>query len=886
MRLRRPSFRRSALLVAPLAALALPLAAIPSGGVAASSASAADRSAELVLHNGKIVTVDAGMTVTQAVAIRDGRFLAVGTDQDVLATAGPVTRVIDLRGRTVIPGLIDSHLHQLGAALNATRVSLLDARSIADVVEAIAQRVAETPAGQWVMASSAWHESLLNEGRLPTRADLDPVSPDHPVFIPRGGHVITVNSAALAIAGITAETPDPEGGVIVRDAGGEPTGVLLESATELVEEHLPPPPPPQEQARLLTEYMAELNSFGITGVTEPGLSDAQIALYQSLWRNQEMTVRTHMLYGVRTGGLEATQHAVDTYTPRSGDDMLALDGLKFSADGGVEGARLYEPYQIVEGEQTDADYRGVLLLPDGGRDELVAAYRLAAEHGFQVQTHAVGDETIDLVVDAYAQVNADIPVAPQRWTVMHVFLPTEQALAQMAQMDVLATAQDHPTLLGANQLRWWGDPRAAYAIPIRSLIDHGILVGGGTDAPVLPANPFLSMWWMVTRDTLTSGTLGPSQAISREEALQLYTRNSAYTQFAEDTQGSIEVGKLADLVVLSDDLLTVPGERIGDVQALMTVLGGEIVHERIQRRAGADRTATAAAVSSATFAPGAPVAYVATQGNFPDTLAGGPAAAKDAGPVLLVSPDAVPAATAAELERLAPQRIVVLGGPTAVSQRVEADLATYTGGDVQRLAGGDRYATAAAVSAASFQPGVEVAYVATGENFPDALAGGAAAAADAAPMLLASGDALPAATEAELRRLQPDRIVVLGGNEAVSQGVEQQLASVAPVERVAGATRYETAARVADRFTAGDVDQVYVATGEAFPDALTAVPAAAASGSPILLVSSQEVPQPVAAQLAELDPRVLVVLGGEAAVPTTVADRLVGLAIPDLTPPE
>lgn len=550
------------------------------GGETEGDASASASTADMVLRNGNIVTVDDDFGIAQAVAVGDGEILAVGDDEEVTEYSGSGTEEVDLDGKTVIPGLIDSHLHQLRGALNTPNLSLLDARSVEDVVAAIEERVGETPSDEWVQASSAWHESLLEEGRLPTRSDLDPVSPDNPVFIPRGGHVAVANGAALELAGITAETEDPEGGIIVRDDSGEPTGVLFEAAAEMVEGVLPSPPPPEEQAELLREYMGELNSYGITGVTEPGLDDGQIELYEELWNNDELSVRTHMLYLNREGAVEKAEDAVSTYSTDFGDDMLSLDGMKVYLDGGVEGARLSEPYELVEGEQTDPDYRGVLFLPPGEEEELQEAYTVAADAGWQVQTHAVGDETIDTAVGAYEAVNQSVTLAPLRWTMVHSFLPTVESLTKMAEMGVAATVQDHPVLLGPNMVEYWGDERAAYTTPIRSLLDEGVMAGGGSDAPVLPPDPFDSIWWMVTRDTLTAGVLGPEQAITREEALRLYTMGSAYTQFAEEDQGSIEVGKLADLVVLSDDIMTVPDDEIRDIEALTTILDGEIVYER------------------------------------------------------------------------------------------------------------------------------------------------------------------------------------------------------------------------------------------------------------------------------------------------------------------
>ena len=299
-------------------------------------------------------------------------------------------------------------------------MQLLGSRTVADVQNAIAERVARTEPGKWVMASSGWHESILDEGRMPTRHELDRVSPDNPVFIPRGGHVITVNSKALELAGITKDTPNPDGGVIVRDANGEATGVLLETAAYLVRKILPPPP--SNMAELLKIAMRDLNSYGIVGVVEPGIDERQMALYRAVHDAGEMTVRTDVLYrALRKADVEKGIAAIKA---QKNDDMLRFVGIKFPLDGGVEGGRMSWPYRIVPGEQTDASYRGVLLLPPGGEDEYVAGLKLIAEAGLQAQTHAVGDETIDVIVRAYERVNDEQPIRDLRWTIMHLFHPS------------------------------------------------------------------------------------------------------------------------------------------------------------------------------------------------------------------------------------------------------------------------------------------------------------------------------------------------------------------------------------------------------------------------------------------------------------------------------
>jgi predicted amidohydrolase YtcJ len=533
--------------------------------------------ADMVLRGGRVITVDKDWRVAQAIAIKDGRFIAVGDDATIAARIGPNTQVIELAGKTVVPGLIDTHLHQLFAALNGPAVQLLGAKSIAEVQAAIGERVARTEAGKWVTASSGWHESILEEGRMPTRQELDKVSPNNPVFIPRGGHVVTVNSKALELAGIARETPNPEGGVIVRDeATGEATGVLLETAAYLVRKVLPPPP--ANMAELLKIAMRDLNSYGIVGVVDPGIDERQIALYRAVHDAGDMTVRTDVLYrALRKADVEK---GIAALKAQKNDDMLRFVGIKYPLDGGVEGGRMTWPYQLVKGEQTDANYRGVLLLPPGGEDEYVAGLKLIAEAGLQAQTHAVGNETIDVIVRSYARVNADKPIRDLRWTIMHLFHPSDEALKKMAEIGIMATMQDHPVLLGHNQRRWWGDAHAAYAIPIRKTIDAGVLVGGGTDGPVVPVDPFLSMWWMTTRQVLKGYVLGKEHAVTAKEALQLYTINNARIQGVDKDRGSIETGKLADLAVLSQDILSVPLDAIRDTKAHLTVVGGKVVYRK------------------------------------------------------------------------------------------------------------------------------------------------------------------------------------------------------------------------------------------------------------------------------------------------------------------
>lgn len=529
-----------------------------------------------IFCNGRIYTVDADFSVAQAASIRDGRFDLVGSDEEVLATAGDDTKVVDMGGRAVIPGLFDSHLHLYMTGMEAPRVPLIECRSIADVQAAIAERAQKTPKGEWIIGRMGWHESLLRENRMPTRDELDAAAPHNPVFVPRGGHVGSANSAALALAGIDEDTVDPAGGLIVREVESRrPTGLLLETAAYMLRAVLPPPPPPETLKTLLRDAMALLNSYGIVATMDPGLNADQIAIYSALRDEKAVTVRTDLMF--RANNLGMTESGV-TFADFKDDEMLRFVGIKFMLDGGVEGALHYDPYQIVPGEQNDPEYRGLSLLPPGGEPEFVECLKLAARAGLQVQTHGVGDDCIDTIIRCYIAASREIPIRDLRWVLMHMHNPTEEVFARIREAGILVTVQNQSVLLGANKVKWWGRPRAEWSTPIRRMIDEGLLVGGGTDGPIVPIDPFICMWWMVTRQTLQGDCLGPRQGITVREALELYTINNARIMGVETDRGSIEAGKMADLVVLSRDFVTGEPNAIRDTQALLTLLGGKVVH--------------------------------------------------------------------------------------------------------------------------------------------------------------------------------------------------------------------------------------------------------------------------------------------------------------------
>jgi predicted amidohydrolase YtcJ len=511
----------------------------------------------------------------QAVAIKDGRFVAVGTVKNVMRFAERSSKRIDLQGKTVIPGLIDSHNHMLLTGLELNLVQLKDCKNIADVLAAIEKKVSTSPTGTWVQTSGGWHESQLNEQRLPNRWELDGISPNTPVLVVRGGHTAVANSYALRLAGIEEATQDPPGGRYVRDSNGRLTGLMLDHARDRVVALLPVPTY-REKVEALKQVVKQYNSLGITGIIEPGMSlgPEDRRAYMEVRGSGELTVRTGLMIMVQT----PDEVKEIPYYQGFGDDVLRVSGIKLFMDGGVEGAWMRQPYQIVPGEQENPNFCGVQVMPTSVHKEICVA---AAQGGWHVETHAVGDAAIDAVVKNYEEVDdcGYARIKNLRWTVMHMTVPTQDSIERMRRIGISATVQDHPTYLGRNQIRYWGLERGAEAIPIRKLLDAGITVGGGSDASVVPCDPFLSLWWMVTRGTVTAGVLGPSQKITREEALRLYTVGSAYFTFEEKIKGSIEPGKLADLVVLDEDILTCPEDDIRYVKPIKTMVGGRFVYE-------------------------------------------------------------------------------------------------------------------------------------------------------------------------------------------------------------------------------------------------------------------------------------------------------------------
>jgi len=540
---------------------------------------AKDLSPDLILTNGRFYTLDAESTVAQAVAVKDGRFVAVGGEAQVGALAGPGTACVDLDGSAVIPGIFDSHNHFLEVGAKLSMIRLDECRSQAEMMELVRERARETPPGAWIVGQG-WNEGMFADGQLPTRHDIDPATSEHPVILMRFFNTDVVNSYGLRLAGISRDTPDPEGGKIERDAGGEPNGLLRASAKTLVRP-LVPRPTLDEMKGYLRLACTEAHRFGITSVVDPGLRPEEIRAYQSFYEDGDLSVRVNLMpawWGFIDDeqGDHLDQRAGELgITSGLGDERLRIGGLKMAIDGGTtpHTALMYEPYL---GDTEVVAFNR--LSPEA----LHRYFRTAQALGWDVGIHCCGDRAQDLAVDTFARVAREIPRPDARHNIIHGYFPTPRALDQMAEYKIAAVLQ--PTFIyweGELLFRDVGEARAHRYKPARTYLDRGIVVTSSSDVTsTVSANPFLALYALVVRKNRFGQEIAPHEAISREEALRTYTLGGTWLTREEALKGSIEVGKVADLAVLDRDYFTVPDEEIQDVGVDMTLVDGRVVWER------------------------------------------------------------------------------------------------------------------------------------------------------------------------------------------------------------------------------------------------------------------------------------------------------------------
>jgi predicted amidohydrolase YtcJ len=522
---------------------------------------------DLVLLNGNVITVDRNFSVAEGVAIAGDRIMTVGNGDQLRALADARTRIVDLKGHTVIPGLMDNHLHGAGGGPG---VDLSRARTLADVYGAITDRVRASAPGELIVSNSDWHEAQLQEQRLPLRDDLDTVAPKNPVVLVRGGHEYILNSAALARWNITTSTSEPGGGRITRYADGRLNGELVDTAKSFVQLPAITRTPGETLAGRIADYK-KLNDAGLTTIRHPGISVAEYRMLQEMQKRRELTIRINAL--LRAGNPNADQPITSSGIRQGeGDAWLRVGGIKLGVDGGFEGGLMRSVYEKPWDE--NGAFRGLQTMDT---ERFVASVRDLNRQDWRVATHAVGDAAIDLVLNAYEKANADRSIVDRRWSIEHAFIGRADHLPRMKALAVAISAQHHLYLAGPSLVKYWGAERAAITTPARMYLDAGLQVSSGSDAPVVPYPPLWTIYHFITRDTITGGVLGADQRVTRQQALRMATINNAWLNMEERTKGSIEPGKLADLVILNEDPLTCPESRLRDARVLATIVGGTIV---------------------------------------------------------------------------------------------------------------------------------------------------------------------------------------------------------------------------------------------------------------------------------------------------------------------
>ena len=572
----------------PCRVLAL-LAGLALGGLASPVPGA--ETAQLVLFNGRILTVDPRDTIVQALAVRDGKIIAVGADRDILRLAGAATKRIDLRGRTATPGLIDSHAHIADGGVDELyHLHLSDVSTVEEAVRRVRAGLAALKPGAWLQGDG-WDEGKLAERRYLSAADFDRVSPDNPVWLLHTtGHYGVANSAALRLAHIGADTPNPTAGTIDRDAKGMPTGVLKEAAMDAVL-NLIPPPTPEEQRKGILKSIDTLHREGITAVKDPDITRPVWDAYLRLLHEGKLTEHICVLWHAGST-LESARAALRTISdlpkpPVSlGDGRLLSCGAKIYMDGSG-GARTAWMFMDWNKNSTDRD-TGNTGYPTTPPEEYRRMVQLFHQAGIHVGTHAVGDRAIDWVVDTYAGVLAESPASGLRHSIIHANIPSDHAIEVMSMLEAKYDAAYPETQA---PFMWWlgdtyaanfGPERSQRLLPLNTYLRHGIHWGGGSDYFVTPVAARFGLWASVERETL-KGTYGAHpfgtvEAVDIHAALRSYTIWGARQLFLEQRIGSLELGKDADIAVWDRDMYKIPSSDLKNLKCELTILHGEVVY--------------------------------------------------------------------------------------------------------------------------------------------------------------------------------------------------------------------------------------------------------------------------------------------------------------------
>ncbi len=548
-----------------------------------------------IFHSARIVTVDPQFRTVEAMAIREGRIVAVGTNADIAKLAGQGTEQIDFGGKTVLPGLIDSHVHAPSASMYEFEQRIPDIESVEDVLAYVRARAEKTDPGRWITLSQVFI-TRLREQRYPTRAELDRAAPGHPVAF-RTGPDASLNSMALSMSSIDAKFQVPAGQPcrVERDPSGQPTGILRNCASYIRSGSNGPSPTNADRLARLRELLADYNSVGITSIVDANTSQADLELYRTLLEQNALTCRTFMAYGVDAQApldrIEATIREAAAHPLHQHNDMLWLRGIKAFMDGGMLTGSAYmrQPWGVSKIYAIDdPEYRGVRFIQ---AEKLYQMAKLALANDLQFTAHSQGDAAVDAMVEAYERINRDdFPVRARRPSITHASFMSPEAIAKMKALGVVANMQPAWLYLDGTTLRQhFGVERLAYFQPYRTLFEQGVTVGGGSDhmqkigslRSINPYNPFLGMWTTLVRQPRGSeAPLHPEQNLTREQAIRLYTINNAFLTFEEARKGSLEPGKLADFIVLDRDILSCPVEEVKDIKVEATYLGGARVYVR------------------------------------------------------------------------------------------------------------------------------------------------------------------------------------------------------------------------------------------------------------------------------------------------------------------
>ena len=549
----RPGLALSALLLAPLA----PLAVAP----------AAAQPADTILSNGKLVTLDAKSSIAQAIAVADGRILAVGDNATIARLAGPHTRRIDLHGRTVIPGLIDSHIHGIRAGLFTTsEVNWIGTRSIAEAMARLTQAAKGQPQDHWLIVAGGWSENQFAEHRLPTQAEIAAAAPGHPIYIQHFYDSVLLSPAGMASLHIAADTDIPGKGHLENTPDGRPSGWISGNVPAITGmfDKLPVPTEAQSLSGTI-EFFHDMNRLGVTGIDDPGGFNITAASYRPLfqiWHEGKLTMRVRFsMFAQRRGHeLEDYKASLGVMPMGFGDDMLRFNGIGENVD-----------WAMYNNDHPN----------DAAKAEYRAIAEWAASNGLTLTQHWYMNTAVDSLLDIFEEVNKTHPIAPLRWSIAHLNDASDATLARMKKLGVGWTLQDATYFDGERMKDEIGADAMRRVPPMVTAAKMRVVIGGGTDAHrVNSYNPFSSLQWML--DGLTVGgmkTRDAAELPSREQALRFYTLGSAWFSFDDTKRGSLEPGKQADLAVLDQDYMSVPTERIGRTQSVLTMLGGKIVYE-------------------------------------------------------------------------------------------------------------------------------------------------------------------------------------------------------------------------------------------------------------------------------------------------------------------